>query len=60
MNLPPEQTTETSTDDFVTEDGQYLLFLYFALYEDSFRLALYEPADNGYYLSMMVYLDELN
>ncbi len=44
---------------YVTEDGRYLLFLYSAIFEDSFRLALYEPAENGYHLNMMVYLDGL-
>lgn len=44
---------------YVTEDGRYLLFLYSAIYEDSFRLALYEPTENGYFLNMMVYLDGL-
>ena len=44
---------------FVTEDGRYLLFLYSGIYEDSYRIALYEPAENGYYLNMMVCINGL-
>ncbi len=44
---------------FVTEDGRYLLFLYSGIYEDSYRIALYKPAESGYYLNMMVCINGL-